>query len=188
MRSQIHNLSDGHHRVAREDPRTVPGWRRTRIRPCQGRLRDIRGAERRRGPVTPPRGTVETWFPLPRATTVPVLTLEAEMGWALFADNTSVGDARHRGGVQATHAGAGRVERSVGSDEGRRGGSGSRRGPARRRSVADPGRRQPRDRPEHATKHRSRASAISREGRCIRDLLVRARGATRGGPCHSQSA
>jgi hypothetical protein len=42
------------------------------------------------GRVISPRGSVETWLPLSRAATVPVLTVESEMGWAIFADNERV--------------------------------------------------------------------------------------------------
>lgn len=93
VRVQIDNLSDT----------AITAWQvRIRVRYVDGverrygRSREgyatFEGLSEEDGRVIPPRGTVETWFPLPRATTVPVLTLEAEMGWAIFADNTSVGD------------------------------------------------------------------------------------------------
>lgn len=92
-RVQIDNLSDT----------AITAWQvRIRVRYIDGvkrgygRAREgyatFAGLSDEEGRVIPPRGMVETWFPLPRATTVPILTLESEMGWAIFADTTAVGD------------------------------------------------------------------------------------------------
>lgn len=42
--------------------------------------------------VIPAGGKVETWFALPRAKTTPIISLRSSLAWAVFADNTAIGD------------------------------------------------------------------------------------------------
>jgi hypothetical protein len=42
--------------------------------------------------LIPPGKTLETWFPLPRAKTTPVIVLKSSLLWAVFADGSTLGD------------------------------------------------------------------------------------------------